>query len=460
MRPNGVTGFNYPITRPFTRRSTFALLIFAVVVLCGLVVLNIVLIDYDLVSVASPSFNVSQQLSWMLSLQAPNPQCQPYAFQMGDTFGTNISAFTYSVFDVATSPGQPNGSFPYTGDALSGCDVSQIQLTVSPGDRQITAQGSVNCSDLGFQASTSWAFTNHPIIGGIVSSSFPENSLGRAIGDTLYGFGNDAYQPIYNTQYVTTASPAQQLYKVIVQFQPGPCSDSSCNSQSPNLTIAFYNGISLTDLSIVADTGSYTSAVKASTATLQNLAQVFYAAVRLDLGHWTENNIFTNMQVLQATITPGPSYANSIVDGSVPPAYINMTSPPSADAATPSSVIQTQYTCTTPRVKRPGSLFMNVLSSSLAVFLAAWGVLTALMGVIARGRAGANSCTSCISGPEPGGAYSPFSPGSSIRPVNPSMPMTVSIQRAPVPVTLADAEGAYGSDSSALLPLRRQPPML
>lgn len=99
----------------------------------------------------------------------------------------------------------------------------------------------------------------------------------------------NAYQQIYGTEYITLPDRSP-LYKVILDLQP-TCSNSDCDTQTPVLTIDWYNAISLVDLSIIADINNYQTVVDASTIPLENLAQVFYNGIRLDLGHYTPNNV-------------------------------------------------------------------------------------------------------------------------------------------------------------------------
>ncbi|KAH7929542.1 hypothetical protein BV22DRAFT_1102355 [Leucogyrophana mollusca] len=392
MKVDVLVSFGYPITRPFAQRWRYApyiLLAFAILTFCALAALNTALVGYDVVSVASSNFNESQQLSWTLSWEDSDQGCQSHLFQLGDTFRTNTSAFTYTIFNVVSKypNGYSQGSFLYSNNTLSECDVSMIELIVSPGDRSVTAQGSVDCSPLGFQASTSWSFTNHAIVGTIPPSVFAENSLARVIVDAMNGFGNDAYDPIYNGEYIV--EPSTQLYKVTALFQPGcSTSPSDCASQSPNISISWYNGISQASLAIVANTTTYASVVVANTTTLQNLAQAFYAAIRLDVGHWTPNNIFTNTTAFAASIGAGESYADETLAAGKPLAYGNLTSTNLTLTPTPPSVISIQYTCNIRRIKTPGSLFMNVASATLSMFLTAWGLLTAIMAAVARDKPG------------------------------------------------------------------------
>ncbi|KIJ65782.1 hypothetical protein HYDPIDRAFT_151393 [Hydnomerulius pinastri MD-312] len=469
MKFEGLISFNYPITRPFTQRwryASYALLAFAVTSLVGLAALNVALVGYDVVSTVSSNFNASQVLPWTLSWENSNQGCQSHFFQLGDSFRTNTSAFTYTIYNVMAAPGQSvtlsssaQGSFSYSNNTLGDCDVDAIEITVSPGDRSVTAQASLACPNLGFNASTSWSYTNHAVIGTVPSGMFPDNSLPRAILDAMTGFGSDAYLPIYNTQYITqNTSPSGQLYKVTVSFQPNLVGDT----EPPQLAVTWYNGISQIDLSIVANTDNYAQVVVASTATLINLAQAMYSAIRIDVGHWTPNNIFTSPAVFNASIIPGTPYATQGIDLQKPLAYVNQTLPPSSDTPTPPAVIQIQYICNIRQMKTPGSLFMSVVSATLSMFLSAWGLVTAIMATLARDGPGANSCSACgLPTNYPADAKSQDSVNDSSFSRNHGHHRPSQLETSgesvdtPSPLVQNDTWSLY--DSVALLPLRRQP---
>ncbi|EIW80410.1 hypothetical protein CONPUDRAFT_125167 [Coniophora puteana RWD-64-598 SS2] len=387
--------FQYPLTRPYRQRwryTTHVLLVFACISLVGFAALNVALVGYDVVTVISDNFNASYSASWTLSWDDQIQGCQTHIYQLGDSFRTNNSAFTYSIYNVMSTSnssggsGNVQGSFSYANNSLANCDVTSIELNVLPGDRSVGANVAISCPELGFEASTSWGYTNYQPVGALAPSTFAYNSLARATWDVLTGFGSDAYWPIYYGQYVFNGtSPTQLLYRVTTLFTP---SNNSLNNEEPSLSISWYNGISLTNLSIVANTGNYAQTVTAGTSTLQNLAQALYASIRLDLGHWTANNILTNKLAYDAVIQPGQSFADSTLNSNTAPAYVNFTSPPAVDVSTPPSVAQMQYTCTIRQMKTGGSMFMSVAAATLAMFLSAWGAITAILSSVARNGPG------------------------------------------------------------------------
>jgi hypothetical protein len=154
--------------------------------------------------------------------------CFPHQFQLGDTFRTNISAFSYSIFDVGSSQssqseagGLPAGAgFLYANQDLTACDVDEFEIIVKPGDRLIMATvnslkcpwqfqtahelrrlpyyarhllpfglllhgGKRNASFSRHTFSLERSYSNHAMIGSRAVSAFPLNSLARAITDGM-----------------------------------------------------------------------------------------------------------------------------------------------------------------------------------------------------------------------------------------------------------------------------------
>ena len=103
---------------------------------------------YDVISITTTHFNSTLELGRLPMWYSAGTTfgCYPHEFQLGDTFRTNISAFSYSIFDVKASEstgGSPvQGGFLYANEDLSSCDVDQYEITVKPGDRLITSTAS------------------------------------------------------------------------------------------------------------------------------------------------------------------------------------------------------------------------------------------------------------------------------------------------------------------------------
>ncbi|KAJ6481349.1 hypothetical protein DFH09DRAFT_1341289 [Mycena vulgaris] len=399
-----IFAFDYPITKPFPTKWGSFLLAFGVLSAAALTAVNVFLVGYDVISITTNNPNTTHGvvLPW------PSQQdfgCAPHQFQLCDTFRTSISAFSYSIFDVLTNSDAGasaiHGAFLYANNNLSSCDVVQYEIDVKPGDRLVTASATIQCPPpLGLQAVTSWSYSNHPIIGGISPAIFPENSLARAIIDGMNNVSAEAYWDIWNKQYTTNTTNGQDLtqeiYKVIAQGQPKCDPNPPFACAVPQFTN--YNAIGNTDLNILPGPSS----IPADINNLQNVISILYAAVRLDLGHWTPDNLFINTtsfktQILSTNI-PADTYATtpSISFRSLAStkgmAYVNFTTPPPATVRTPAAVIQMQYTCNVMQRKPMGSFIVSVLSSTLSMFLGAWGGLLSILSAVVRKKAGANTC--------------------------------------------------------------------
>ncbi|KAF7336482.1 hypothetical protein MSAN_02302900 [Mycena sanguinolenta] len=413
MRLGSILDFEYPVTKPFPVKWRYGLLAFTLLSSVVLVTINVFLVGYDVVSITTADFTSAQKslLPWASSTTFG---CQPHQFQLGDTFRTNISAFSYSIFDVELNDtgtsASLQGGFLYRNEDLSSCDVVQYEIEVKPGDRLITPSAAIKCPPpLGFQAVTSWSIFRCPVIPTIRSSvaslplHFAEKSLGRAITDGMRNISSEAYWDIYNMSYTTTTQPPEMIYKVLAEGQPTCDPDPPFYCHIPDFSM--YNAIGATDLSVRDNNIS----IQAHVANLVNVVTVLYAAVRLDLGHWTADNLFTNATSFNNSILPfdisqpnlaigGVSFLESSkafrsVASSTGMAYVNFTDPPSASDRTAAAAIQIPYICNVMRMKPIGSFIVSVLSATVSMFLAAWGTLLAILSRIARKRPGANTYT-------------------------------------------------------------------
>jgi hypothetical protein len=156
--------------------------------------------------------------------------------------------------------------------------------------------------------------TNHDVAGLVPAGMFPENSLPRAVLDALSSFGcnlslfasyvvythryllGEAYQPIYNSQYVINGTQPEKIYKLRIEGQPscGNLSSDQCVQERPNIGRTLYNAIGQVDLSVIDNP----SLVEADIGTVLNLLEIFYAALRIDFGHWTPNNVGESLYFL------------------------------------------------------------------------------------------------------------------------------------------------------------------
>lgn len=103
--------------------------------------------------------------------------------------------------------------------------------------------------------------------------------------------------------------------------------------------------------------------------------------------------IFTNVTAINSTIYDpfSGSQASIARSSNAGLAYVNLTSPPSADVASPPAVAKLQYICSTRKMKAPGTLFMSVATSTLSMFITAWAILTTAMAMMAKKTVGGAS---------------------------------------------------------------------
>ncbi|KAJ7190363.1 hypothetical protein GGX14DRAFT_483363, partial [Mycena pura] len=391
----------YPVTRKVSRTWSYFLVGFSALSFGGFAALNTFLVGYDVVTITTTNFNATHrshdvELPWY---SGTDSACEPHQFQLGDTFRTNISAFSYSIFDVQppaddTQISAIQGGFFYRNNDLSSCDVVQYEILVQPGDRMITSTAVIQCpSPLNFQALTSWSFSNHLMMGAMTPSMFPENSLARALLDAMNSFSVEGYQDIYNGLYITNSSTlTQKVNKVIANGRP------NCDDNPPFFCsigeFDHYNAIGNIDLNIID-----MSLIEADVRNLYNIIEILFAAVRLDLGHWVADNVFTNTTSFNDSIVSTDGITDTTaafrsLAGSKGMAYVNSTIPPPASARTSTAVIEIPYTCNVRQRKPLASFAVSVLSATLSMFLGAWGVVMTVITRFERRRPGGNACNS------------------------------------------------------------------
>ncbi|KAF9023284.1 hypothetical protein BDZ89DRAFT_1070028 [Hymenopellis radicata] len=377
--------FEYPLTRPLNehwRYVNHALLAFGLVNFALFMTLNSYLVGYDVVSINKADYNASDNLPWLASLQSKDYSCQAHTFQLGDVFRTNVSAFSYNVYNIRTDEEATTG-FQYANSYLDSCDVTQTAV-----------QAAIYCPEpLNFEATTSWTYSNHFSIGSINADLFGNNTIPRALLDAMSAFADEAYEGIFFGMYHTNdnADVDQPIRTVFVEALP-TCGDTTpCTAVRPHVAWTFIEAIGQTDLQIVGDINSKTLI---DIQTLYNLLEVFYHAVRIDLGRWTSDNIFTNTTAFNTSVTPYiPAGQNTSRYYSAGAAARRQAFRDTANTQgmlyanatpTPDAIIRMQYTCNTLRRKTAGSWFISVLSATLSMFLTAWGLVVTVFGCMAR----------------------------------------------------------------------------
>lgn len=99
---------------------------------------------YDVVSITTNDHNFNTTKGGILPWSTDsNLGCEPHQFQLGDTFRTNISAFSYTIADVQpadfATPSAIQGGVSYSNNVLNDCDVMRYEIVVKPGDLSIAA---------------------------------------------------------------------------------------------------------------------------------------------------------------------------------------------------------------------------------------------------------------------------------------------------------------------------------
>lgn len=114
--------------------------------------------------------------------------------------------------------------------------------------------------------------------------------------------------------------------------------------------------------------------------TLHNLNSLL-AAVRLDLGNVSPNNIFTNMTALRNTVflSTISTHTSQVLNGT---GYNSLAQLPVTPM--PQVVANVNYLCSRAKLKNFATLISAVFASTATELLAVWGVLSLVAGHLAR----------------------------------------------------------------------------
>ncbi|KAJ6542448.1 hypothetical protein DFH09DRAFT_1088999 [Mycena vulgaris] len=396
--------FSYSLSKPFPPKHHYFLLAFGILSTAAFATINIFLVGHDVITITSTHFNsapVSDLPMWYTGSQTFG--CFSHQFQLGDQFRTNISAFSYRIVDMGSSEsgqsvagGLPAGAGFYMPTRILPLVIHgqfvKMPLTIPNSSLTRIAQATIVCPPpLTFRALVTWSYSNHVMIGSRAVAAFPVNSLSRAITDGVRNIMGEAYRDISTGLYATNGKtqPSQQIYKVIAQGKPN-C-DPSPPFQCVVPPFTSYNAIGNIDLNILG-----ASDIAADEGNLYNVVNVFYAGVRLDLGHWTADNLFTNTtsfeRLVRVTSSADPAFRAVATTQSM--AYANSADPPPPDVPTPHAVVQIPYICNILQRKPIGSFAISVLSATLSMFLGTWGLMTAILSFFVGKSPGGNSCES------------------------------------------------------------------
>ena len=101
---------------------------------------------------------------------------------------------------------------------------------------------------------------------------------------------------------------------------------------------------------------------------LSNLANVFHAAVRLDIGYVLPDNLLVNASAVNIFLHP-------LTNGTLYPDLQSNTTLAYPLPSTEQAVIDTLYQCTFKSAKSPGEIFIAVLVATASLFGTGWSIL-------------------------------------------------------------------------------------
>ncbi|KAG8992679.1 hypothetical protein FRB94_011390 [Tulasnella sp. JGI-2019a] len=387
--------FSYNVTRDFQGRWFAPLVIIGIIAVLGILIpLNFALTGYETVSVVQSNFSEVPDLWFWRFGNKPPPGslCEPRTLNIGDTFTTNYTVFTWTVESIFDRPplGLPVNdnslanlpTVRYSGTNLDNCDVVNMRVEGSLQVASITFKAFVVCNDTDFPAMMSTAFTLLPVntdreyvldtfapqsdagLGPLVSILF--QSTGTDIKDktTLPDSGGLIAMSVGLFMGMARLTNVDGPLVFCHNPRLGPI-DESCTA----VPVAFR------DFDLIYSYANGTTPVywpshlpDTYAALVANTMQLILAAVRLDTGNVFSNNFLVYPDLLNATITSHTSLYNQCV--------YNLQTDKSilkglGDASRPAT-ISSQYLCHFPQRKPLAQAFISVLVATLSMFSSAW----------------------------------------------------------------------------------------
>ncbi|KAG9016973.1 hypothetical protein FRB93_009503 [Tulasnella sp. JGI-2019a] len=353
------------------------------------------LTGFETITIAQGNFTNQPPHRWYNSLgyASPETECDPHIFNVGDSFTTNYTLFTWtilSVYDEApvgfNRTNLRKSSVAYNGTNLDNCDFATIRITADPSAWVATFMGTVVCNITYFPVvlSTTWTMN---------LASYGPNDMSVVtpfyidpvayVADMLMYAGGDLFSSMKAALSATnnTGTAAMSLVLessirlVPLVFCHNPrlgSIDSSCTQVPPDVT-------ELLSLNLLSTDGTINTRGNVprfpSLGAAENALQVMLAAIRLDIGNTFPNNFMVNPDVINKTLSStftGQAPANFTVYSEL---FQNLKYlVPLEIVSSQPAVIVTQYLCHVPRAKSVGQIIISVMVATLSMFSSGWAV--------------------------------------------------------------------------------------
>ncbi|KAF8651461.1 hypothetical protein AX16_004760 [Volvariella volvacea WC 439] len=406
----------YPLTRPF-RWKWFGPLTLsgAFILFTFLIVLNVALTTYETVNIVQSDFNATQALWYdkYLSMRnaPPGILCEPHVFNIGDSFTTNYTLFQWTIESITKANAGLSG-VSYQGGILEDCDITSLYINGDLRTFSVDYTAIMTCRVEGvYEYSSRTSFSVTSLLGmysPLLGASSPSSSLGSRRYGALIGqliqaatqdFGNRT-----STAFQLMGDDSPVIISVQTDFVWCPPSlglDVPCATQRPQFNFTFsskiYQNFTVYQNSIYVPISEYNPEVVDATSfqALSNIVQITHAALRLDLGIASPNNILlypsriadTLFSTFNATdnipAMPSMAYLGAMIlkeSGLIPVPHPGP------------GQIRVVYLCRAQRRKSIGSAIASVVAATLSMFSSAWGVYMTVAAAIAKRNTNNNIC--------------------------------------------------------------------
>ncbi|KAJ7274868.1 hypothetical protein C8J57DRAFT_1312947 [Mycena rebaudengoi] len=428
-------GLEYPLTRSFPGKF-FTPLVYlgAAILLVFLSTINVALTGYETITVFKSDFNVTQKHWFHNYIPSLAPKlgtlCDSRVFNLGDTFTTNYTLFQYTLASINRANAGDSG-VSYKGTTLDDCDITSLfvhgdmntysvdytaVITCRSGDYELTARSDFSVSSLSGKSSQ--------ILG--VQKSLRNRAEGH-FNQTrdARGVVLDAVTSLCSidvaSRIFTLAQASKGTSPVIISLQAdfpfcpaslGPVARCASSVPEFNVSSSFVAYANHTFSQYIASDppAPYNQPVlnDETAGIMANVIQTLYAAVRVDLGNPSPNNILLNASAVPATILssfpPIPGVYNTselfstLVGGTSESLDFNITGLLPLSVPGP-GVLDVVYLCRFQEPKAPAQAFIAVLVATLSMFSSGWAVFLVLATRVVKKRDGAaNACEEHFNG--------------------------------------------------------------
>lgn len=421
---------SYSIERHF-RWKWFSYFAFGggLIALVIIIVVNVALTGYETVTVFRSDYR-TRETHWYDNFRTkePAPLCDTHIFNVGDTLTTNYTLFAWTLGSI-TIPNAGDSGYASNGTTLTDCDISSLFITGDLKSWTVSFVVLISCSkhqEFDITASTRFSISSlpgeySPLLGMARSLEAGGQGDNRAIIiDWLLQDANLDLGNRVGTAFLNSGETNYVVVSLQVDFHHCPLSlgpNASCGISVPSYNVSVstlvYPNATLSTYSayypVAAD--NQFNIDDDIAGPLNNIIRIIHAAVRVDLGIDSPNNLILHPEVANASlVTTFPiTHLNptNYTSASLLLEWINPTS--DIEPFMPVNVsgpaeLQVVYLCRLQQRKAAAQLFISVLVATLSMFSSGWALFLSAATIIAKRQdTTANFCEGhCGQGPKNG----------------------------------------------------------